>query len=87
MAVPAGRLAQVFVEVADTLVDEFDLIEFLHLVTSRTAEIVDSHAAGLLLADAQNRLQFMAASDENTELLELFQVQNHQGPCLDCFQS
>jgi len=87
MTVPAGRLAQVFVEVADTLVDEFDLIEFLQLVTSRTAEIVDSHAAGLLLADSANRLHFMAASDENTELLELFQVQNHEGPCLDCFHS
>ena len=87
MTVPAARLADVFVEIADTLVAEFDLIEFLQLVTLRTTEIVSSSAAGLLLADPQGRLQFMAASDENTELLELFQVQHHEGPCLDCFRT
>jgi len=87
MTVSSERLANVFVEIADTLVAEFDLIEFLQLVTARTAEIVSSDAAGLLLADNTNTLQFMAASDENTELLELFQVQHAQGPCLDCFNA
>ena len=86
-AVPAERLADVFVEVADTLVAEFDLIEFLQMVTSRTAELVEAAAAGLLLSDHQGSLQFMAASDETTKLLELFQVQHHEGPCLDCFRS
>lgn len=81
------RLAEVFVELADTLVDDFDLVEFLQIVTSRTAELVDVAAVGLLLADAQGRLQFMAASDEQTKLLELFQVQHHEGPCLDAYVS
>ena len=86
-AVPAERLADVFVEVADTLVDEFDLIEFLQMVTSRTAELVEAAATGLLLADHQGQLQFMAASEEGTKLLELFALQNHEGPCLDCFRT
>ena len=47
---PAERLAEVFVEVADTLVDDFDLIEFLQMVTAHTSELVDARAAGLLLA-------------------------------------
>ena len=80
------RVAEVFVEFADTLVEEFDLIEFLQKVTSRASELVGSSAAGMLLADPQGRLQFMAASDERTELLELFQVQAHEGPCQDCFR-
>ena len=84
--VSADRLAKVFVEVADTLVDEFDLIEFLHLVTSRTTELVDTAAVGLLLADHRGHLQFMAASTEEARLLELFQVQNHEGPCQDAFR-
>ncbi len=79
------RLAEVFVEMADTLVDDFDLIEFLHTVTVRTAELVDVAAVGLLLADHHGQLQFMAASDEQSTLLELFQVQHQQGPCLDAF--
>jgi transcriptional regulator with GAF, ATPase, and Fis domain len=86
-AVSVERLAKVFVEVADTLVDEFDLIEFLHLVTSRTTELVTTGAAGLLLADHRGRLQFMAASSEEARLLELFQVQIHEGPCQDAFRS
>lgn len=79
------RLAEVFVELADTLVDEFDLIEFLHTVTARTAELVEVSAVGVLLADHHGQLQFMAASDEATRLLELFQIQHHEGPCLDAF--
>lgn len=84
--VPTDRLVELFVEIADTLVDEFDLIEFLQLVTQRTSSLVDAKAAGLLLADHNGRLQVMAASDEQAEMLELFQVQARQGPCLDCFR-
>jgi GAF domain-containing protein len=82
----AERISEMFVEFADTLVEEFDLVEFLQMVTTRASELVGSAAAGLLLADPQGRLQFMAASDERTELLELFQVQSHEGPCQDCFR-
>jgi GAF domain-containing protein len=81
------RLAEVFVEMADTLVDDFDLVEFLQMVTIRTAELMEVAAVGLLLADHHGELQFMAASDEATRLLELFQLQNHEGPCLDAFRS
>lgn len=79
------RLAAVFVEMADTLVDEFDLVDFLHTVTTRTSELADAAAAGLLLADHHGQLQFMAASEERARLLELFQIQAHEGPCLDCY--
>jgi GAF domain-containing protein len=85
--VSADRVARVFVEVADTLVAEFDLIEFFHLLTSRTAELLDASPVGLLIADQRGRLEFMAASDENVKLLELFQVQEQEGPCLDAFRS
>ena len=79
------RLAEVFVEVADTLVDDFDLIEFLQMLSAHTSDLFDAHAAGLLLADQDDRLQLMAASDERAQMIELFQVQSHEGPCQDCF--
>jgi GAF domain-containing protein len=85
--VSAERLARIFVEVADTLVDEFDLIDFLHMLADRTADLVNASAVGLLLADQRGRLEFLAASDENTKLLELFQVQNREGPCFDAFRT
>jgi len=86
MTISAQRLAEVFVQVADTLVDEFDLIEFLQMVTSQTSELVDARDAGLLLADRKGHLQLMAASDERTQMLELFQVQTVEGPCQDCYR-
>ena len=85
--VSADRLAAVFVEVSDTLVSHFDIVEFLQMVTSRTAEVIDAAAVGLLLADQHGELQFMAASDEATALLELFQVQTEEGPCLEAFRT
>lgn len=85
--VSAQRLATIFVEVADTLVDEFDLIEFLHMITERAAGLVDAAAAGLLLADQRGRLEFVAGTDENVRLLELVQLRNHEGPCLEAFLS
>lgn len=85
--IPSERVAEVFVEVSDTLVDEFDLIEFLQMVTGHSSSLVGASAAGLLLADDQGRLNVMATSDERAQMLELFQVQSHEGPCQDCFQS
>jgi GAF domain-containing protein len=84
--VSAARLAEVLVEVADTLVDEFDLIEFLQMVTTHTSELVGAEAAGILLADHRGRLQLMASTDERTKMLELFQIQAEEGPCQDCFR-
>ncbi len=85
--VSTERLADVFVEFADTLIDDYDVIEFLLMVTNRTAELVGASDVGLLLADHRGRLQFMAASNEDVKRLELFQVQVNEGPCLDAFQS
>ena len=84
--IAVDRLAAVFVEVADTLVDDFDVIEFLQNLTVRTSELVSATAVGLLLADQHGRLQLMAASDEQARMLELFQVQAVEGPCQDCFR-
>ncbi|MEO8693732.1 MAG: GAF and ANTAR domain-containing protein [Acidimicrobiales bacterium] len=76
---------QTFVQLADTLVVDFDLIDLLTVLANRSVELLGAAAAGILLADSDGRLRVMAASDEQAELLELFQVQSDEGPCLDCF--
>ena len=81
------QLADVFVEMADTLVDDFDVIDFLHVLTERCVQLLDVSAAGLLLTDQHNTLQVVAASSERTRLLELFQLQTDEGPCVDCFHT
>jgi len=81
------RLASVFVEMADTLVDEFDLIDFLHNLADHAVSVSGAASAGLLLADQNDSLHFMAASSESARHLELFQVQHSEGPCFDCYRS
>jgi GAF domain-containing protein len=81
------RLGRTFVELADTLVDDFDVVDLLSLVAERCVELLDASAAGLLLSDGRGSLHLMAATSEAGELLELFQIQSDEGPCLDCFRS
>jgi GAF domain-containing protein len=86
MAVMDERLlSETFVELADTMVVGFDVIDFLHVLTDRSIRLLDASAAGLLLADPRGELRVVAASSERARLLELFQIQNDQGPCLDCY--
>src|ERR1700727_2590675 len=80
-------LSEPFVELTDTMVADFDIIDFLHVLTSRSVELLDVSATGLLLADPRGELRVVAASSEAARLLELFQLQSDQGPCLDCFRS
>jgi GAF domain-containing protein len=80
-------LSDTFVDLADTMVADFDIIDFLHLLTDRTVLLLAASAAGVVLADPRGELRVAAASSEKAGLVELFQLQNDQGPCLDCFRT
>lgn len=81
------RTAQTFVELADTLVADFDVIDLLQTLAERCVDLLDVDAAGILLADPRGSLTLVAASTEQVRLLELFQLQEAEGPCLDCYHS
>ena len=80
-------LARTLVELADTLVDDFDLVELLVLLVERSVELLDAAAAGLVLADEEGRLRVMASTSEPIQAVELFEVQHDQGPCFDCWRT
>ncbi|MEV6521046.1 GAF and ANTAR domain-containing protein [Longispora sp. NPDC051575] len=80
-------LAETFVELADTLVDDFDVLDFLHQVTVRCAQVLGVAAAGVLLTDQRGALRVVAASTEQTRMLELLQIQTDEGPCPECFHT
>jgi GAF domain-containing protein len=82
-----GQLMRAFVSLADTLVDEYDLVELLQHLVEDCVELLDAAAAGLLLSDQRGGLQVMASSSEQTRLLELLQVHVDQGPCMDCIRT
>jgi transcriptional regulator with GAF, ATPase, and Fis domain len=80
-------LMATFVELADTLVADFDVTDFLHGLADRAVQLLGVDAAGLMLADQRGSLRVVASSTEQARLVELFQLQHDQGPCLECFQS
>ncbi|GAB3434989.1 GAF and ANTAR domain-containing protein [Flindersiella endophytica] len=71
---------------ADTLVDEYDVVELLHRLARNCVDLLGASAAGLLLSDQRHGLQVMAASSERTRLLELLQLQADEGPCVDAYR-
>jgi GAF domain-containing protein len=79
------RIVRTFVELADTMVDEFDVAEFLHRVTERCVELLDCDEAGVLLAEATGTLRVMASSSERSDALDVLQAQYGEGPCFDCY--
>jgi hypothetical protein len=81
------RIASTFVELADTLVADFDVIDFLHTLATRSVELLGATAAGIMLADPRGELKVMASSTEEARLLELYELQNNEGPCLDCYRT
>jgi len=85
MSASDRRVREVFIELSDTLVDDFDIIEFLDRLAARCSELLGVSACGILLADHHGVLNLVAASTEQARLVELTQLQNHEGPCLDAF--
>ena len=87
---PMNREAAIidaFVYLSDTLVDDFDVIDFLHYLTERCVDLSAVDEAAVMLASPTGHLQAVAASSERSRLLELFELQNVEGPCLDAFEN
>lgn len=80
-------ISRAFVELADTMVTDYDAIDLLDRLIGFCVDLLPADAAGIVLGDARRELRVVAASSEAAELMELLQLQNDEGPCLDCFQS
>jgi hypothetical protein len=73
------------VELVDSLLDDFDVVDLLTGLTERCAELLDVAAAGILLADPLQQLRLLAATSEEAREVEVFQLQSDEGPCMDCY--
>jgi transcriptional regulator with GAF, ATPase, and Fis domain len=79
-------LATTFVELADTLVADFDVVDFFHVLVGRCVELIGASAAGIMLVDHHDNLRLIASSAEQSRLLELFELEAEQGPCVACYR-
>ncbi|OJY38316.1 GAF and ANTAR domain-containing protein [Pseudonocardia sp. 73-21] len=81
------RVGQAFVALADTLVDDYDIIDLLDQLVGHCVDLLDADAAGLLLADGGGQLRLVAASSEDAQTTELLQLQADEGPCLESYRT
>jgi transcriptional regulator with GAF, ATPase, and Fis domain len=79
------EVLRALVEVADTFVDDYDVVEFLHRLAMRCVELLDVDEAGVMLADSSGGLRYLASSSEQMRLVELLELQHEEGPCLDAY--
>ena len=81
------RVAETFVELVDTLVDNFDVWDLLHLLTERCVDLLEVDAAGILLASPAGPLRVASSTSRSVRALDLFQTHDEEGPGLECFRS
>lgn len=72
-------------KVADTLVADYDVVDLLHTLLKESVRLLDAFAAGLLLADPAGELQLLASTSDESQVVEIFQLQAGAGPCGDCY--
>ena len=80
-------ISRAFVALADTLVDDYDIIDMLDQLVSHSVALLAADAAAIMLGDAHRHLRVVAASSDDARLMELLQLQNEQGPCWDCYHT
>ena len=80
-------IVRALVEMADTLVGDFDVVELLTGLASRCVELLGISAAGVMVATPQGDVRLVASSSEAMRVLELFELQAEEGPCLDAYRS
>ena len=80
-------IAMAFVDLADTLVDDYDVMDFLHRLTLQCVSLLSVSEAGVVLTNHGESLSVLASSSERMHILELLEVQSEDGPCLDCWRS
>jgi GAF domain-containing protein len=81
------QLVRAFVGLSDTLVSDYDVTDLLHDLVEHSVSLLGADAAGILLSDPRGGLQVMASSSEHSQMVELFQQQTDEGPCVDCVNS
>lgn len=87
MTLRQDLVIRTMVDLADNLVDDFDVVDLLTLLVDRCVEALDVTAAGILLQSPEGDLRVMASSSDALRSLEAFELQADEGPCLDCFRT
>lgn len=83
----SADFGHVMAEAVRTLTTDFDFLDLARQLAVTTTHLLKAEAAGVMLEDGIGQLQVLSASDEDTRLLEVFELQREEGPCYECWRS
>ncbi|WP_105031818.1 GAF and ANTAR domain-containing protein [Arthrobacter ruber] len=81
------RISAAFVKLTSTLVAPYDILELLNTLVEQSVNLLGAAQAGLLLADPNGELQVMASTSEESQIVEVLQLQAGEGPCIDAYKT
>lgn len=81
-----AAVSATLIQLADTLVSDYDLLEYLDLLLHRSANSLEAEAGGVMLANQRGELQLLASTDEPARLMDLYELARQQGPSVECFR-
>jgi GAF domain-containing protein len=87
--VEQGQVTATLMQLADTLVSDYDLVDYLDRLLASSTDVLGASAGGVMLSDGgrgPESLRLLACSDEHTRVLELFELQRQEGPCVDSYR-
>lgn len=87
MSSSANPVYGALVDLADTLMAGFDVVDLADRLVASCLDLLDVSAVGILLDDQRGSLRVLASSNEEAMLLELYELQNSEGPCLTAFRT
>ncbi|MFG6477209.1 GAF domain-containing protein [Microbacterium sp. P06] len=87
MSTREDQLLKTVSTLADSLVDDFDIVDLLQLLVEESARIFDATAAGILLVSPAGVLEVIASTSERSEFVGLMQLRAGEGPCVEAIQT
>jgi GAF domain-containing protein len=75
--------AQAFADAASRMVNRCDIAGDLVLLLIDCADLLSAKAVGLLVAVPDNGLELLSSSTHRVRELEVYELQNGSGPCID----
>ncbi|WP_221353210.1 GAF and ANTAR domain-containing protein [Streptomyces beigongshangae] len=81
------NISRAFVELADTLVENFDVIEFLQRMTVRCQELLDVTDAAVFLGHPGSGLYSPAPCDPGPGLQRVLDAALEEGPAVEAFRT
>jgi ANTAR domain len=79
--------AQAFADATSALIRDHDVTDVLSRLVRDSAELLSADAVGVLVSNSQGEVELLSSTSHDLTELELFQIQQDAGPCIECMRT